>query len=175
LAEIERLRAVLISLKSQADTLLFPAAALQLQGEAFTTPLVSSIRDELVHGCEQATRYPARLAEGFTLKPYEGVIRRRTGKPLEAAVTKATAEVLVIDLGFGPNEVDLGDFAPDWLVEAGLQVLPPITASTARDWESLVYFGLFTGQSTLVATKADELAAADPDFAKRWALVQRVR
>jgi hypothetical protein len=81
----------------------------------------------------------------------------------------------VIDLGFGPNEVALGDFAPDWLVEAGLHALPPVTASTAGDWESLVYFGFFTGQAPLVAAKADELAAADPEFAKRWALVQRLR
>jgi hypothetical protein len=175
LAEIKRLKTVLVSLQSYAETLLFSGAALQLQGEAFETPLVASIRDELVRGCEQATKYPSRLAEGFALKPYEGVIRRRTGKPLEAAVTKATAEALVIDLGFGPNEVDLGDFAPDWLVEAGLQVLPPVTASTAGDWESLVYFGFFTGQAPLIAAKADELAAADPEFAKRWTLVQRLR
>jgi serine/threonine protein kinase len=175
LAEIERLKTVLVSLQSYADTLLFSGAALQLQGQAFETPLVASIRDELVHGCEQATKYPARLAEGFTLKSYEGVIRRRTGKPLEATVTKASAEAITIDLGFGPNEVDLGEFAPDWLVEAGLQVLPPVTASTAGDWESLIYFGLFTGQAPLVAAKADELTAADPDFAKRWALVQRLR
>jgi hypothetical protein len=175
LAEIERLKAVLATLKSYADTLLFPGAALQLQKETFATTEVASIRDELVRGCEQAAKYPSRLAEGFSLKPYEGVIRRRTGKPLDAAVTKATAETLVIDLGFGPNEVDLGDFAPDWLVEAGLQALPPVTASTAGDWESLVYFGFFTGQAPLVAAKADELAAADPEFAKRWALVQRLR
>lgn len=174
-AELDRLKSLVASLDSYAETLLFTGAAQQLQAETFQTPLAVSIRDELVRGCGEAGKFSSRLAEGFTLKPYEGVIRRRTGKPLEAKVTSAKAEALVIDLGFGPNEVDLGEFAPDWLIEAGLQVLPPVAAGTAGDWESLVYFGLFTGQSALVEAKAGELAGVDPEFARRWALVQRLR
>lgn len=174
-AELDRLKTLVASLDSYAQTLLFTGAAQQLQAEVFEAPLAASIRDELVRGCGEAGKFSSRLAEGFTLKPYEGVIRRRAGKPLEAKVTSATAEALVIDLGFGPNEVDLGEFAPDWLIEAGLQVLPPVAAGTASDWESLIYFGLFTGQSALVEAKAGELAGVDPEFARRWALVQRLR
>lgn len=174
-AELDRLKSVVASLDSYAETLLFTGAAQQLQAETFQAPQVASIRDELVRGCGEAGKFSSRLAEGFTLKSYEGVIRRRTGKPLEAKVTSATAEALVIDLGFGPNEVDLGEFAPDWLIEAGLQVLPPVAAGTAGDWESLIYFGLFTGQAALVEAKAGELAGVDPEFARRWALVQRLR
>lgn len=175
LAEIERCKAVLVSLQSRAGMLVFSEIAQELRSAAFVTPLVSSIRDELVRGCECASEYPSRLAESFALKPYEGVIRRRNGGPLEAAVTKASAEALVIDLGFGPNEVDLVEFAPDWLVEAGLQTLPILTAGTAGDWESLAYFGFFTGHAPLIVPKVDELGAADPAFARGWALVQRLR
>ncbi|PAW65222.1 MAG: hypothetical protein B9S36_00625 [Verrucomicrobiia bacterium Tous-C2TDCM] len=175
LAEIERCKTVLVSVQSRAGMPVFSEIAQELRSAAFVTPLVSSIRDELVRGCECAAEYPARLAEGFALNPYEGVIRRRNGRPLEAAVTKASAETLVIDLGFGPNEVGLVEFAPDWLVEAGLQTLPILTAGTAGDWESLVYFGFFTGHAPLIFPKVDELAAVDPAFAKGWALVQRLR
>ena len=174
-AELDRLKALVVSLRSYTDTLLFSAVTVRLKEDTFSTPLVSAVRDELVRGSEEAAKFPSRLAEGFTLKPYEGVIRRRAGKPLEASITSATTEALVIDLGFGPNEVDLGDFAPDWLIEAGMQVLPPLTGSTSRDWESILFFGLFTGQGDLVAAKAGELAAVDPEFARRWSLVQRLR
>ena len=174
-AELDRLKTLVASLKSYSDVLLFSAAAVKLQEESFETPLGIAIRDELVRGSDQASRFLPLLAAGLTTNHYEGSIRRRAGRELEATISSATPESFIVDLGFGPNEVEVEEFAPDWLVETGMGVLPPLAAATSGDWEALVYFALFTGQSGLVAAPADELSALDTEFARRWSLVQKLR
>jgi hypothetical protein len=90
-------------------------------------------------------------------------------------VTPLDADTYIVDLGFGPNEVGIGEFSPRWLVEAGMGVLPGITAESSGSWESLVFFGLCAGQDPLVTPKAEALAAVDPAFAKRWEILGRLR
>ncbi|MDP4638432.1 MAG: hypothetical protein NWS30_01020, partial [Verrucomicrobiales bacterium] len=106
---------------------------------------------------------------------YEGVIRRRAGKPIEAAITGADDTVFIVDLGFGPNEVEVETFAPDWLVETAAALLPELAPESAASWEKLIFFALMTGQGAQVGATADQLAAINPDFAKRWESIRALR
>jgi len=174
-AEIDRLRAVAASLSSLAGTLRFAEGEAGLRSEELQTPLGTAIRDELVLAYGRAGAYLPSLVARLNDSPYKGVVRRREGRPLEATVTAVDAATFRLDLGFGPNEIGVEDLAPDWLIEAGERTLPPLSADSATLWGAWVYFGLFTGQGHLVAAKAEALAEVDPDFARSWSLVQRLR
>lgn len=174
-AELARLKTLAASIVSSSETLLFSSAIPALQGESLETPLGVSVRNELVHACESADRYVGELVAALAATPYEAVVRRRAGKPIEAIVTASDADTLIVDLGFGPNEIEVVDLATDWLVEAGIAILPPPSVDSARSWEALVFFGLLTGNGPQVDAPADSLAAADPDFSRRWELLKRLR
>ncbi len=174
-AEAERLRAAVVALQPFSEALRFPEAAEQIQSESLATPLGAALREELVHGYGQAARYLGLLAGRLRTAPYQGIVRRRAGRSFEAEVSAVDAMLFVVDLGFGPNEIEVEEFAPDWLVEVGAGVLPPLSARTAEEWEALVFFGLFTGGADAVSAKAGELGAVDETFARRWERLQRLR
>lgn len=174
-AEIDRLKALLATFRPLSETLLFSSAVQKLQEEAFASPLVNAIREEWVHAYTRAGQYPGLLAAALTAKPFDGVVKRRVGRDLEAEVTSLDAAIFIVDLGFGPNEVAIGDFSPLWLVEAGVGSFPEISADSSGSWESLVCFGLCSGQDPIVTPKAEALAAVDPAFAKRWEILRRLR
>jgi hypothetical protein len=174
-AEIDRLKALLATFRPLSETLLFSSAVQKLQEEAFASPLVNAIREEWVHAYTRAGQYPGLLAAALTAKPFDGVVKRRAGRDLEAKVTSLGADTFVIDLGFGPNEVGIGEFSPQWLVEAGMGALPPLSRESADSWESLVFFGLCCGEDSLATPKAEALAAVDPAFAKRWETLRPLR
>ena len=173
--EITRLKALVASLQTYADTLLFSGAIVKLEAEPLTTETGKAIRSELVHGYGKAGQFIPVLAAALTKTRFEGVIRRRTGSPIEATITGADDSVFIVDLGFGPNEVEVETFAPDWLVETAAALLPKIDPETAASWEKVIFFALMTGQGTQVGAKADELAAIDPVFAKRWEVIRALR
>lgn len=173
--EISRLKTLVATLQPYADTLLFSGAVLKLEAEPLATETGRAIRLELIHGYGQAEQFIGMLAAALTETRYEGIIRRRAGRPIEAAITAADDSIFTVDLGFGPNEVEVGTFAPDWLVEAAATVLPPLAPESAAAWEKVVFFALMTGQRAQIAAKADELAAIDPVFAKRWGVIRALR
>lgn len=174
-AEIDRLKALLATFRPPSETLLFSSAVQKLQEEAFASPHVNAIREEWVHAYTRAGQYPGLLATALNAKPFDGVVKRRAGRDLEAKVTALDAATFIVDLGFGPNEVAIGEFSLQWLVEAGVGSFPEISADSSGSWESLVCFGLCSGQDPIVTPKAEALAAVDPAFAKRWQILQRLR
>ncbi|NLT69073.1 MAG: serine/threonine protein kinase [Verrucomicrobiaceae bacterium] len=174
-AELDRLKALVSSLQDLGDTLRFSEAIVKLEEETVTTEAGRTIRAALIHGYEQAGRFLPVLAEALGQTRYEGVIRRRVGNPIEAAITGASDTLFIVDLGFGPNEVEVGIFAPDWLVETAGVVFPPLAPESAEAWESAIFFALMTGHGALVEARADELAAIDPEFAKRWEAIRSHR
>lgn len=174
-AELDRLKALVNSLQGLGETLRFSDAIAKLEQETFTTGTGRAIRAGLIHGYGQAGRFLPALADALGQTRYEGVIRRRVGNPIEAAITGASDSLFIVDLGFGPNEVDVGIFAPDWLVETAAEVFPPLGPESAAAWESAIFFALMTGHGDLVAARADELAAIDPEFAKRWEAIRSLR
>jgi hypothetical protein len=174
-AEIDRLKSLVAGFRPLSETLLFSSAVQKLQEEAFTSPVANAIREELIHAYTRAGQYPALLSGALAATPFDGVVKRRAGRDLEAKVTPLDSDTYIVDLGFGPNEVGIGEFSPQWLVEAGMGVLPGITAESSGSWELLVFFGLCAGQDPLVTPKAEALAAVDPAFAKRWEILAQLR
>jgi len=173
--EIARLKALVASLQSLGDTLLFAGAAVKLEAEPLATETGKAIRAELIHGYGQAGQFIPVLADALRQTRYEGVIRRRVGSPIEAAITGADDSVFIVDLGFGPNEVEVEIFAPDWLVETAAALLPELAPESAASWEKVIFFALMTGQGAQVGATADQLAAIDPVFAKRWETIRALR
>lgn len=173
--EIVRLKTLVASLQSLADTLLFSGAVVKLEAEPLTTDTGKAIRAELIHGYGQAGQFIPVLADALSQTRYEGVIRRRSGSPIEAAITGADDSVFIVDLGFGPNEVEVETFAPDWLVETAATLLPELAPESAASWEKVIFFALMTGQGAQIGATADQLAAIDPVFAKRWETIRVLR
>lgn len=173
--EIVRLKTLVASLQSLADTLLFSSAVVKLEAEPLTTETGKAIRAELIHGYGQAGQFIPVLADALSQTRYEGVIRRRSGSPIEAAITGADDSVFIVDLGFGPNEVEVETFAPDWLVETAATLLPELAPESAASWEKVIFFALMTGQGAQIGATADQLAAIDPVFAKRWETIRVLR
>jgi len=173
--EIARLKALVASLQSLADTLLFSGAVVKLEAEPLATETGKAIRAELIHGYGQAGQFIPVLAGALSETRYEGVIRRRAGSPIEAAITGADDSVFIVDLGFGPNEVEVETFAPDWLVETAATLLPALAPESAASWEKVIFFALMTGQGAQVGATADQLATIDPVFAKRWETIRALR
>ena len=80
-----------------------------------------------------------------------------------------------MDLGFGPNEVEVEKFAYDWLLEAGEEVLPELSDSTVSEWETLVCFALATGQTEAFQRLAPRLASQSAEFAERMKILRELR
>lgn len=170
-ADIEKMRKVLSSFESYQETLLFAGAATRLEAEIFSSKRGQELQAALADGYEQAAGYLEVLAERLNSAAYEGIIRRKQGIPLEAQITKADVTAFTLDLGFGPNEVEIDAFANDWLIDAGIQVFGAPTAETAAEWEKLLFFGLATGNAERVRPLAEPLAAVSEPFAAKWEIV----
>jgi hypothetical protein len=175
LAEISRLVEFTATLKPFSETYLFSGAVVKLEAETFATSEASAIRGDLVYAYQQAGTFLQAFAEVLASRSYEGAVRRRAGVSLEATVTAVDATALILDLGFGPNEVEIEAFAPDWLVETAITIYPPVTSETSVLWKKLIFFATVTGSADLVQAKAAEVAAVDPEFAQRFERLSRLR
>jgi len=173
--EIARLKDLVASLQNLAGTLLFSGAVVKLEAEPLTSETGKAIRAELIHGYGQAGQFIPVLADALSQTRYEGVIRRRSGSPIEAAITGADDSIFIVDLGFGPNEVEVETFAPDWLVETAATLLPALAPESAASWEKVIFFAFMTGEAPQIGATADQLAAIDPVFAKRWETIRALR
>jgi hypothetical protein len=171
-ADVTALRGSLGALKQSQS---FTDAATALAALELKSDQGKAMRDELVNACSRAGRYIATLSYALNTGGYEGTIRRRAGRSLEAKITSANPQIFVVDLGFGPNEVEVGEFAPDWLVEAGLATFPPASPASADAWETLMSYALLSGLDSLVKEQVEPLGGASPEFAKRWALLAPLR
>jgi cell division septation protein DedD len=174
-AEIAQLKALVEENRPLAESLLFSGIAIKLKEVAPETLLGASVREALALACADAPRFPAELARALAVRPWRGSVRRRAGRPLDATVSAKDEETFVVDLGFGPNEVELGEFALDWLVEAGLDSLAPVGEGGIGPWRSLLAFAALSGQVGMLEGKAAELAEADGEFARSWAALKHLR
>lgn len=127
-------------------------------------------------------RWKAGLSEGYTYadqfldhfvkvlseNEYEGIVRRREGVPLDARITSATSSILTVDLGFGPNEVEIERFDPDWMTEALESMMDPLSEDTVEDRKKLVYFSLVNGLLPRAERLAEEVAVVDKEFGQVW-------
>lgn len=174
-AERDKLREILPSLSQYGETLLFSGAIARLQAETFETPRGISWRDDLVEGYMKAGDFVPMLAEKLDAGTYSGTVRRRVGVPLDAKITSADSSIFIVDLGFGPNEVETELFAPDWLVEAAVELLEAPDPGNLDQWQMVVFFSLATGQAVEADRIAGTLGGIDPGFDRLWSNLQALR
>ena len=172
LEEKERLSRLLDSFAGYGDTLLFSAALLKLESESFQTERGRLLRDELVNAYKSASLYLDTLASAVK---EEGEVLRREGVPLDAKITDATSVTFVVDLGFGPNEIDVQDLSPAWLAGISTSVFGEPDAESAGKWEQAVWFSMACNLPAEGRRLADKLVAVDPGFAERWELLDVLR
>ncbi len=175
LADIAAMKAVLEENRSLVDSLLFSGLAAKFAEVETRTPLGETLRDALARAGADAQRFPDELAAALSEIPWEGQIRRREGRPLDATVTARDAETYIVDLGFGPNEVELGLFAPDWLVEAALDTFEEPPAGDAGPWRALLCFAALVGEFEALGERPEGLDGADEELAQLWSLFGRLR
>lgn len=173
--EIDSLKAFLTEQGSLIGTMRFALVAEKLSDVELETDFAKSMRDQLAQVFSSADDYRSVLATRLNSGEYEGTVRRKEGKPLDAAITAATSVIFTVDLGFGPNEVEVEKFASDWLLEAGEEVLPELSDSTVSEWETLVCFALATGETEAFQRLAPRLASQSAEFAERMKILRELR
>ncbi|MDF1814521.1 MAG: serine/threonine-protein kinase, partial [Verrucomicrobiales bacterium] len=117
-AEVSQLQKLVESLPDYKSNYAFSEALASLENAEFTTPKGKALHQDLIEGYKKAGNFLPSLVERFNSGNYQGKIRRKTGMALDAAITSATVDTFVVDLGFGPNDVGIGAFETAWLVEA---------------------------------------------------------
>lgn len=168
------LRRLLSTLDESAAPLQFESAIPLITSVEVTSEKGIKWRDELARGYVEASGFVDLLSRELGSKGYTGTIRRREGVPLDASITEANPTIFIVDLGFGPNEVPVEAFAPDWMREAAEVTLDPLASTNVADWEKVIFFGLATGQKEAVTGLAESVAAVDEAFRARWELLSEM-
>lgn len=175
IAETEAIRELVAGLPNSDDDLAFTATRNTIGSMTVETGFGQQLVEDLTLGGESAARFIDLLASELNSVGYEGNIRRREGVPLDAKITAADPGKFIVDLGFGPNEVAVDTFSPDWLVEAAEATFPPPTNDDFRKWESLVYFALFSGLTEESERISKVLTPVSDEFAETWNRLGEVR
>lgn len=174
-ADRERLLEALQKADEYLVSLQFEEAEALVSSLEVTSELGKNWQSELAAAYRSSAGFIVLLAAELDEQGFEGVVRRREGVPLDAEITSANPSFFVIDLGFGPNEVNVEQFAPDWLLEVAESLMGAPTRSRLAEWEKVIFFSLATQQ----AAEADRLAAMvadfDESFEQRWSIISRLR
>ncbi|MEX2581329.1 MAG: serine/threonine-protein kinase [Verrucomicrobiales bacterium] len=174
-SEKARLEAIVQSLPDRGEALSFDDLAARIEAEKFETATAERMQEDLLGAVSRAETFVGFLSRELSAGEYEGLVRRREGIPIEARVTAADSETFVLDLGFGPNEVAVEEFAPDWLVEVAGEIFPPPTERNAERWESLVYFAFFAGLTEESERFASLVGPVSPAAEERWERLAALR
>jgi len=174
-SEIAQLKSLVESFPNSEDKFDFAASRLAIESVAVQTAAGKRMQNDLIAGQVRATRFLDLFAEFLNANGYEGNIRRREGIPLDAKITAADPETFIIDLGFGPNEVSTGEFAPDWMIEAAEQNYPAPNIENFRRWDSLIYYAFFTGQMESSERLGELLGPVTEVFSDVWTRLEPLR
>ena len=166
LGELGRLQAKIDSLNGVKTSYLFSDAVNELEALSTDTTKGEALRQDLIEGFRAASRFVESLAIRLNEDGYEGVVRRRSGRALDAAITAATPDSFTVDLGFGPNEVEVVAFEPSWLVEAAEATLEEPSEENISSWLEVFWFSRILGLEDESRRIATLLVALDEDFRK---------
>lgn len=166
LAELGGLQAKVDSLSGVKTSYLFSDALAELEAFSTETSKGEMLRQDLIAGFRAASRFVESLAIRLSESEYEGVVRRKTGRALDAAITSANPNSFTVDLGFGPNEVEVTAFEPSWLVEAAEATLEEPSAENFSSWLEVFWFSRIVGLEDESRRIATILVGLDDDFRK---------
>lgn len=132
-----------------------------------------------LEACWHAEEFVRGVTTWLAGGKFEGVVRRREGRPLDAKITGADRESITIDLGFGPNRLAVEELDPLWLLEtARNEIMTGPDATVEADpenWARVVWFARQTGLMGEAAVLAGELSVFSEPFKKSWDTLEAVR
>lgn len=170
--DLSTLREWLTAQRPDLDRLLFRETAQRL-GELKVESSTGSLRrDDLLHSLGKCEELVDRVKEELALGQYKGPILRREGSPLDGAITGLTDGMLLVDLGFGSNQVSFDQMSAPWLLQvAGRTYLRPgLPSATPEACEAAAWYArvLQLGASE-EAQWANRVGSSLEGFAQRWA------
>ncbi len=162
-------------LESQAPDLrryLFSSLTKPLEEMELTSKQGRQLRDDIAYAIGKSAEFMEFARAALGAGQYKGPILRREGIPLEGAITGMKEDNLLVDLGFGPNEVALTDMTPQWLLvvadgtflKAGADSATPELCETAAWFARTMSLGA-EEESRWVSRVGPDLEG----FAARWA------
>ena len=163
-AELTQLQNLVDSFSDYQTTYLFTGAVSKLEAVETKTPRGTALRQDLIEGYRAADQFFTGLVTRFNSKGYSGMIRRKTGSPLDAKVTAADPDAFTIDLGFGPNRVEIEKFDPKWLVEAAEATLGAPSQENSAGWKEAFWFANACGLPQEATRIAIRIVRVDESF-----------
>lgn len=116
LKELEELRLVEEVAKALGTNFEFPQAMSRFESINLQTPVgMQFLADDMVI-TQQAESFLQMMIGKLDEGKFEGQVIRKEGKALRAKITAAKRDGLIVDLGFGGNEVLLEEFSPAWIL-----------------------------------------------------------
>lgn len=163
-AEGAKLQTLIDTIPDYKDTYLFSGALLKLEAYKATTPRGNALRQDLINGYKAAEKFIPGLAERLNSGSYSGKVKRKQGKDLDAKITSATAEIFIVDLGFGPNEVEIDEFSPVWLIEAAEQTAGAPSKQNLTNLKEAFWFANVCGITPSANRIAAKIISVDKTF-----------
>ena len=181
-AEVEAFRQVVTEVSPMTVLYKFADAAARWDVaaagyESATAKQLSGLEREACRNAEEFVRsVTAWLAQGVYDDRVHGQVLRREGRPLDAKITAADRESVIVDLGFGPNRVPVEDLAPVWLLSTAREhILTGSGASPEGDpenWARAIWFARQTGLTEEADAMAEKLAAVSEPFKNSWEMLK---
>ncbi|MCF6313347.1 MAG: serine/threonine protein kinase [Verrucomicrobiales bacterium] len=116
LKELEKLRSVEQVAKALGANFEFPQAMSRFELIQLKTPVGMQLLADDMQITKQAEDFLQAVIGKLDEGKFEGQVIRKEGAVLEARITAATRESLIVDMGFGGNEVLLEEFSPAWIL-----------------------------------------------------------
>ncbi len=166
-ADLQSLQGLISSsLQGHRDTYLFSAAVVKVKETALNSPKGKLLKSDVEAGYAAADQFLGQLAQLLNDGQYKGSILRKEGLPLDARVAAATEELITVDLGFGPNPVEVEKFEPRWMVEAAVALLGEPSKDKLQAWRSAYWFATVMGLKEHSNALGRRLVSIDPKFAE---------
>jgi serine/threonine protein kinase len=181
-AEVEAFRQVVTEVSPMTVRYKFADAAARWDVvaaayESATAKELSGLEREACRHAEEFVRgVTTWLAQGQYDDRVHGQVLRREGRPLDAKITAADRESVIVDLGFGPNRVPVEELAPAWLLNTYREHILTGAASSAEsdpeNWTRAVWFARQTGLKAEADAMAEQLAAYSEPFKNHWEMLE---
>ncbi|MCB1233491.1 MAG: serine/threonine protein kinase [Verrucomicrobiae bacterium] len=144
----------------------------QVGALAFEDERVKALRGHYQAGAQAADAFLTKAVEHLAKGEYEGIVKRKEGVPIEAKVTAASRETVVVDLGFGPNELKLAELSPEWLLEVAdgswLDTGVGVDESRMTRWAEAAWFARLCGLKPRAEAEAGKILDRSPGFREIW-------
>jgi len=150
----------------------FSDAGARWDSGPFKTKKVRDVVEAERAACEGAEVFLTELTKWLAASNYDGVVLRREGVPLDAKITAAEREAVIVDLGFGGNRVEVAELKPEWLLDLGMKNLMIGDGANVNAkpeiWAGAAWFARLHGFPGKAEVIAGDVATVSDSFRKHW-------